>query len=131
MADRDLAVKVDNLQPLRKALRAVDKDALRDVQTVTKRAAEVVAVEARSRAPRRTGRLAGSIRATTSGARGIVRSPLPYAPVHEYGGTIEPRGTPIRIKRREYITGALEEKQDQVRDELARGFNEVARRHGF
>ncbi len=131
MANPDLAVRVDGLQDLRKSLRAVDKGALKEVQAVTKAAAELVAVEARSLAPRRSGKLASSIRATTSGARGIVRSPLPYAAVHHWGGTISPRGTPITIKRTEYITKAAERKQAMVLEALARGFDGLVRRNGW
>lgn len=122
---RDLAVRVDNLQQLRKNLRDVDRGALREIQQVTKRAAGIVAEEARGIAPRRTGRLAKSIRATTSGSLGVVRSPLPYAPIIEYGWPA--RGIPDR----RFIGRALENKQDAVLRELERGFDAVAKRNGF
>jgi len=122
------AIRVEGLQKFRRSLRATDRDAAKAVQAVTKRAAGLVADEARSLAPRRSGRLAASIRATTAGAKGVVRSPLPYAKVHEYGGTIRPKGTPIMIKRSLYVHRAMDRKADDVLNELARGFERVVQR---
>jgi len=65
------------------------------------------------------------------GAQGIVRSPLPYAPVQEYGGTIHPRGAPVRIKRHEFVTGALESERDKVVEVLAAGLDKVFRSQGW
>jgi phage gpG-like protein len=130
MASADLAVRVENLQQVRGALRAVDRDALKEVQQVTKRAAEIVATEAKIRAPKLTGALAGSIRATTSGARGIVRSPLPYANVQEWGGRVG-RNKRTFVRGRHFVMGALEDKQDTVQRALADGFDDVLRRNGF
>lgn len=124
-------VRVEGLNDLRKALRATDKAALREVQAVTKVAAEIVAVQARANAPRRSGALAGSIRATTSGNKGIVRSKLPYAKVQEYGGVIRPRGAAITIKRSAFVGRALDAKQEAVQAALAAGFDAVARRNGW
>jgi phage gpG-like protein len=124
-------VRVEGLGDLRRGLRQIDRGALKEVQQTTKRAAGLVAAEARTRAPRRSGALAASIKATTSGNRGIVRSRLPYAAVMEFGGVIRPRGVPIRIKRSEMVYGALERKQDDVLAELARGLDGVVRRAGF
>ena len=130
MAKPDLAVRVENLDAIRRAFRSVDKGAVKEVQAVTKKAAEIVAVEARVRAPRLSGALAGSIKATTSGHKGIVRSRLPYAAVHEWGGRVG-RNKSVYIKGRHYTTGALEAKQGEVQRELADGFDDVLRRNGF
>lgn len=131
MAGRpDVAVRVENLQAVRRALRAVDRGAAKEVQQVTRRAAEIVAVEARIRAPKLTGALAGSIRAGTSGSRGIVRSRLPYANVIQWGGRVG-RKKATFIRPTHFVTNALEAKQDAVTRELARGFDDVLRRNGF
>jgi phage gpG-like protein len=75
--------------------------------------------------------LQDSIRATTSGNKGIVRSPLPYAAVHEYGGTIYPHGGPVTIRRSEYVGLAMERNQEKVMRALETGFAAVARRNGW
>lgn len=132
MAGEDVAIRVDNLDTVRRDLRTIgDREALKAVQAVTKSAAEIVAVQARSLAPRRTGALASSIVATTSGNKGIVRSPLPYAAVVHWGGTIHPRGAPITFKRTEFIYRAFDQTADQVAQRLADGFDDVFRTHGF
>lgn len=125
-------VEVQGLKALRASLRAVDRGALREVQKVTKAAAQIVAAEAGRNAPRgRTGNLAASLRGTTQGTAGIVRSPLPYAKVHEWGGTIRPRGVPITIKRSAYVSRALDSKAEQVGKALADGFDRLARTNGW
>lgn len=124
-------IQVDGLNEFRRRLRATDQDAVKELRTVVKRAAEIVAVDARLHVPRRTGKLAASIRAGTSGSTGLVRSRLPYARVHEWGGTIRPRGVPITIQRSEYIARALDRKRDEVYRDLEDGIADIARRNGW
>lgn len=119
------------MQAFRKAVRGTDRGALRMVQAVTKSAAQIVASDARTLAPRRTGALAGSITATTAGHAGIVKSNVPYAAVHEWGGTIRPRGTPFHIKRSEYVGRAQDRNADKVRHALETGFSAVAQSNGW
>lgn len=71
---------------LRKTLRAAGDD-LADLKDVHKQAATIAADRAASRAPRRTGRLAATIRASGTKTAGIVRvgnnTRVPYAnPIH-------------------------------------------------
>ena len=126
-----MPVAVEGLAQLRTSLRAIDRDALKEVQSVTKRAAEIVAVQSRTNAPHKTGKLSASIKARTSGNKGIVGSKLPYAKVHEFGGTIAPKGAPITIKASRYIDRALESKSDEVARELETGLDQVLTRHGW
>lgn len=126
-----MPVRVEGLKELRLGVREIDRGMLKEIQAVTRSAAQVVAAEASRLAPRKTGRLAGSIKGTTSGPKGIVRSRLVYAPVLEYGGTIAPRGTEIRIKRHEFVHRALRDKTDQIERELLAGYDQVVRRAGW
>lgn len=125
------AVAVEGMQAFRKAVRATDRDALKLVQAVTRSAAQIVASDARTLAPFRSGALRGSIVATTSGHAGIVRSPLPYAAVHEWGGTIRPRGTPFHIKRSEFVGRAQDRNAEKVGRILETGFAAIARVNGW
>lgn len=124
-------VEVKGLRDLRRDARRLGPDYLKEIQRVIKGAAEIVAREAATLAPRKTGRLAESIRGTTSGDKGIVRSPLPYAPVHEYGGSISPRGTKIQIRESGFVRRAIENKQDAIVDALGDGLEDAARRNGW
>lgn len=106
-------------------------DAVKEVRGVIKDAAQIVATRAGQRSPRRTGRLAGSFRATTSGDKGVVRSRLPYAGVHEFGGVIRPKGAPIQIRASRMVYGAMDEERDRVAEALGDGIDRAARRNGW
>src|SRR5687768_14091777 len=118
MARGEFAVKVEGLAELRRDLRLLEPATAKEVQRVLRDAAGVIAREAALLAPRRTGALAESYRPYTRGNRAGVRSRLPYAAVHEYGGTISPRGTDILIQRSEPVTRAVERQTDTVVREL-------------
>lgn len=109
----------------------LDRGALDNVRETLKDAAGIAAETARLLAPGRTGALAESYRAFTRGNVAGVRSPLPYAGVIEYGGTISPRGVPILIQRQAPITRAIERERDAIVERLGDGIEEAARRAGF
>jgi hypothetical protein len=104
---------------------------------VTKEAAGIVAAEAARNAPRGTRpiplsrrprvRLADSYRASTSGAKGIVRSALAHAPIVEYRRS----GTPAQMRNTAPVGRALEAKEDAVVEALAEGFDRLAKRNGW
>lgn len=125
------AVRVEGLAQLRRDLRAMPADQRREVTKALKRGAEEVAETARPLAAFRTGRLAGSYRASAAGNTAVVRSRLPYAAVQEFGGTIKPRGTPITIQPRAAVTTALERNEDKVVDLIAAALDAVATRFGW
>ena len=102
------------------AMRGVIRDSL-----------EPIAATARRRAPVRTGRLSNSIRARAAGTRGSIRSQLPYARVHEFGGTVAPRGTPITISASRMVYGAIDEQKVATESRLICGMERMVRRHGF
>lgn len=131
MARGEFAVKVEGLAELRRDLRHLEPETAQQIQGVLKDAADIVAREAALLAPRRTGALAESYRPFTRGARAGVRSRLPYAGVHEFGGTIEPRGVPILIKRSEPITRAVERQTDTIVSELGDGIERAAQSTGW
>jgi phage gpG-like protein len=127
---------IDGITDLRRSLRVMgDRGTLALVQGVTRGAAEIVARDARTlvanRSGRGTGKLAGSIRGTTSGSSGIVRSPLPYAGVQEYGGTIRPKGSPVEIRPQAFVSRAADRNQEKVARALSEGFDALARANGW
>lgn len=125
------AVRVDGLAALRRDLRAMRPDALREVRVVLKAGAKRVADRAVPYAPRRTGALRESIKAGTAGDSAFVRSTLPYAEAHEWGATIAPRGTEFRIQRSRFIGRAVRDESDKVLEEVGAGLERVAMRHGW
>lgn len=124
MAERP-AVRIDGLRLLRKDLRAFDRTANRELTGDIKRALEPVAERAAQIAPKRTGRLAGSIKPFASGRWAGIRSPVVYAnPVH-WGWRA--RG----IAAQPFVLQAFAERGDDIVDELGDAIEEHARRHGW
>lgn len=87
MSDDSVSVRVDGLRRLRSDLRKMGSD-LSDLKDANAAVAQLVAAEAGRRAPRRTGRLAASVRGNRALSRATVAAGgarLPYAgPIH-YG----------------------------------------------
>ena len=125
-------VKVTGAKELRKSIRQIEDAAAKkgmqaDLKGAYRTAARAVEVQAKMEAPRRSGRLAGSIKAkgTTTGASivaGGLKS-VPYAgPIH-YGWPSRPnkskgwRGGPIAANP--FLTRAAYGSIDIVRDVLA------------
>lgn len=128
---QDFAVNVEGLAEFRRDLRRLDHEAGDEVRETLEHGAEIVAVQAALLAPRRTGALAASYRAYTRGNRVGVRSPLPYAGVIEFGGTISPRGTPFLIQRSAPVRRAALRQADAMVHELERGIERAARQTGW
>lgn len=86
MAERPL-VEVEGARQLRKTLRAAGDD-LTDLKDANQRAADIAATAAKAGAPRRSGALAGDIRASGTKTAGIIRAgrkKIPYAGAVHWG----------------------------------------------
>lgn len=91
-----------------------------------------VAVRAKAKAPVRTGALRASIKPSVTRGTVSIYSNLPYAPVHEFGGSISPNGTRIRITESRYMQDAVDEASDDVEERLGDLVDNAARRYaGF
>lgn len=134
----DFTVTVTGAKELRRALREIEDKAERkgmvaDLKAEYRTAARVVEIAARQEAPKRSGRLAGSIKAkgtTTGGA--VVAGGLkavPYAgPIH-WGWPSRPnrarrwRGGPIAANQ--FMVRAALGSRDQVADILGEGLRRM------
>jgi len=106
-----MPVKVEGLKELNKALRNLPKGFRKEQAAIHKKTAEPVASAAARIVPRRSGRLAASIRAQGTQRAGRVaagKKSVPYAgPIHW--------GWPARnIKPQPFLTDALASKQETV-----------------
>lgn len=131
------AVRVVGLRDLRRDLRKVAPEALKELRQELRDAAQLVASAARPKARRRTGEYAESIRAGTSGDRALVRSPLPYANVAHWGGTTGPghehgpgQGSVV-FDPQPAIPEAAEQLEDPVLDRIERGIDRALAARGF
>ena len=128
MAD---AIRVEGLAQLRKDLRDMQPDARKEVTRALKEGATLVAKASGPFAARKTGKLAGSFRAGASGNTAFVRSRVPYAGVQEFGGTIRPKGAPVKIRANPAATRALERNEERIVDKVGDAIMAVAARHGW
>lgn len=127
----DIRIGVEGLAKLRRDLRRMQPEALKEVRVALKEGAGIVAKASGPFAHHRSGALAASFRPGTGGNTAFVRSRLPYAAVHEYGGTIAPRGTPITIAANPAVHRAFDQTTDRVIDVIGDGIENVARRNGW
>lgn len=140
----ELTVKVKGLNELRRGLTSVDPALAKTLRVGLKRAATVVADEAKTRVPVRSGRARGSIRATTSGARAFVKGgkdSVPYYGWLDFGARTPRSGFPRRhgpwadsgrgpaLGR--FIYPALEAKRDEVIDLVAKAVENAERAAGL
>lgn len=131
MAGRDAAVHVDGLREFRRDLKRVSPEVAKELAGDIKKVAESVAAEARSKAPRRTGAYAASIRPYAAKGGASVGSRLPQAGVLHWGGTIRPRGVDITFPRRPVVLEAAERQADQIVDRMRDAIEQAAKRAGW
>jgi hypothetical protein len=126
-------VAVEGLNQLRRDLKAIAKEVPRELSHTLKSAAGPV-----SMAPRRTGALAASVKASASGTRASIRSAKPYANVEAWGGTTGRGHKPgvggsgsVRVKATRFPERAAEQGAEQFLERLADGVDGLLVRHGF
>lgn len=132
MAKRgDLAVRVTGLEETAKALRSIEPAAARELSAAMRVIARDVAATAKGLAPHRTGRLEESIKGGATANKAVVYSALPYAPVHEWGGTIAPHGATIHIKASRFLRGAIDRDRGDIAHRVEDAVQKTVEAHGF
>lgn len=120
-------IRVEGLTELRKALRDAPAAARKELSKANKAAAQVVADEAKSTVPRRTGRLAASIAAQATQTAGKVKAGsaarVPYAgPIHYGWGRRHIRPNPFLMRalsrERQQVIKAYEAAMERFVDAL-------------
>lgn len=113
------AVRIEGASELRRALRDV-AGGLADLKDAHREVGQIVADRATTIAPRRSGRLAGSVRAARQASGAIVRagrSSLPYAGVIHFGWPAH------NIEPQPFLYDALDDRRNQVIDAYERRIN--------
>lgn len=127
----EVRVEIENGREFLRELGRIDPNFQRELKDAIREGTGKVAVTAGARAPRDSGALAHSIRPYVSGVRASVGSTLPYAGVHEFGGSISPRGVPISIKASGFVGRAIDDHADEIVEDIADGFDRAAYRAGW
>jgi hypothetical protein len=130
-ANTSASVSIRGFSAFRRGLRSLDVNLDRQLRDYIKEMSEEVASVARQRAPRKSGKLSKSIKSSVTQTRASVYSNLPYAAVQEWGGTIRPKGVPIKIEGRQMIYSAVKDKSADVEDHMGRLFDSISSTSGF
>ena len=129
--DTSVSVRTVGLGALNRALGRIDKDLRKQSVAHLRDVAREVRDEARPMTPVRSGDLRRSLRYQASNRGASVSSNLPYAPVVEWGGTIQPRGVPITFPRTRMLGRSVEQNTDDIEEQIGRLFDGIARTNGF
>lgn len=130
-------LKVEGFEEFRRALKSVDTKWPKELRKGLNEVAEMVADEAATRVPERSGDLKRSIRArsTTKEGRTVMGSgKVPYAGWIDFGGTIRPRGREINrpfIKRGRYLFPSADDLAPQIRKKTAEVLNRFIDKAGL
>lgn len=121
---RDAGIRVEGARELRATLKRAGDD-LQDLKDAHRDAAQIVTAASRVKAPKRTGRLAASVRGSGAAATATIRagrSSVPYAgPIHW--------GWPARnIKAQPFITEAAQATEPIWTREYEAAVNKVLHR---
>ena len=129
-------VRIEGLREFQAALRDADDGLQKELRAVFNDAAGIVVDTARPRLPRRSGKLAATLRATSGQREAWVtlgKAKVPYAGWIEFGGRVGRK----RSVRRMFIPGgrtlypAVRRREEQIRDVMAEGLNRLADRAGL
>lgn len=81
--------------------------------------------------PFRTGKTRRSVRTSVRGGTISLYSNEPQSPVWHWGGTIRPRGAPIRFPETRFVSEEVEEEAKRVEQRLGGFVDGIADRYGF
>ncbi len=118
-------IKTDGLAKLNRAMTAAGIDS-EDNRELMYRLGEIVADEAKSLAPVRSGRIRDSIRPGRGKTKAVVRAgfrSVPYAPVIHYGWAEH------NIEAQPYMLQALQNKRDEVIRVFEQGIAQLTEKH--
>ena len=124
------AIRAEGLAELRRDLRAIDKKLPRELNKVQREALKSTALKAGALAPKRSGKLAASIRPYATAKSAGLRSPVVYANAHHWGGTVGPKKTSY-IRPTFFAFRAVRGDLPEIVDKLGDGLESLAKRHGF
>lgn len=128
-------IQVHGLAELRTALKAVGKDASKELTHELRAAALIISAAAADRTPRSSKDKpvhladAFNVRSLQHGSKVVDK--LPYARVIEWGGTVRPNNATIKIEGVHMLWGAAEKQKDILRANMEKGLEAIQRRHGL
>lgn len=116
-------IKVRGLKELNRNLREVDRDLPNVLRAAGNQAAQIVVRDAKGRVPRRSGRAAGSVKASSTRTAARVQGGgkrVPYYPWLDFGGHVGRNNSVSRpfLKEGRYIWKSFADHREEVRDAM-------------
>jgi hypothetical protein len=131
-------VRVEGIQELSRALKAVSKEAQKEMRKGFKDIAESVAADIRPKVPRKTGRAAKSIKARGTNKGGSIAFGGPRAlhfPWLDFGGDRRGNGGGIAsrpfIKEGRYVYPTISDNLDEIKDKAEDLIDDLTRKHNL
>lgn len=128
---RQGAERIPGLRQTQRALRQVSEDSRADMKDVHRAAAEIVAEDARKRAPVRSGRLRSSIRGTAVLTGGRVRIGYGGGRPAQYGGPTHFGWPARRIRPQPFVYDALDPRRPDVLKLYEERMDELTKKYGL
>lgn len=129
-------VEVQGLREFSKALKSLDRELPIELRKGMNSIAKVVADSARTQVPKRSGKLANSIRPSSTQRVGKVtmgNAKVPYAGFIEYGGAVGRKKSVKRAFKKDgrYLRPAYEANRERVQAEMVELVDRTIRKAGL
>jgi hypothetical protein len=129
-------IKIEGLAKLNRSLRALSKDAPKQLRLVGNEAADVVVDDARPEVPSLSGKASRTVRAASTRTAAQVKAGgarAPYYPWLDFGGRVGVNRSVKRqfIKGGRYIFPAYSDNRDVIGERLATGLTDLIRDSGL
>lgn len=136
MGDVIEPLKIEGLKDFQAALRDAEEGLQKQLRVVFNEAADAVVASARPFIPRRSGRLAGTLKASSGQREASVKLggvKTPYAGFIEFGGRVGRRRSVIRrfVPGGRSLYPAVQREEGQLTDIMARGLERLADEAGL
>lgn len=129
-------IRIQGLREIQAALKEIDGEAQKKLRLVLNEAAEMVAAEARSRMPSKTGRARASVKVASSQREARVKigaARAPYAPWLDFGGKVGREGSVSRpfLKDGRYVYPAYYDLKVRLLEKIEQAIRELCEEHGI
>lgn len=122
----DTKIEIQGLRELNRAFRSLGREATGELKGVHLDAAKIVEERARQIVPKRTGRLAGTLRSAGTMRGANVRAGFARVP---YAGPIHFGWARRNIRPQPFLYDALDERRSEVLDAYEKNLKRLIRKH--
>lgn len=129
-------IRIQGLRDIQAALKEIDGEAQKKLRLVLNEAAEMVASEARSRMPSKSGKARASVKVASSQREARVKigaARAPYAPWLDFGGKVGREGSVVRpfLKDGRYVYPSYYDLKPRLLEKIEQAVRELCTEHGI